>query len=106
MKTGFVSELCQMTAETPITQCDLRGHAEARRCCEKSLTGTALLRFGVRYCGCVADRFGQLFSELFSNQVRVQARKTTGRQGAQPLYSIVPAPAPPKPEAACWLPDS
>ena len=44
----IVSELCHIPSETPGEHRDLRGHADAHRCCTKSLIGTALVGFGVR----------------------------------------------------------
>jgi hypothetical protein len=32
VKSGFVSELCQMTAETAVKHRDSRGHFDAHRC--------------------------------------------------------------------------
>src|SRR5439155_10058365 len=45
---SFVSELFHMPPETPAKHRHLRGHAEAHRCWEKSLIGSALVGFGVR----------------------------------------------------------
>jgi len=44
----FVSELCHIPPETLGQHRHLRGHAEADRCCGKSLIGSALVGFGVR----------------------------------------------------------
>src|SRR5688572_4658759 len=44
----FVSELCHIPPETLGQHRHLRGHAEADRCCGKSLIGSALMRFRVR----------------------------------------------------------
>ena len=44
----LVSELCHIPPETLGQHRHLRGHAEADRCCGKSLIGSALVRFGVR----------------------------------------------------------
>ena len=35
---------------TAVKQIDIRGHHDAHRCCGRSLTDSALVRFGVRYC--------------------------------------------------------
>ena len=47
MAARTVSELCQMPPETPDKHRELRGHADAHRCCGKSLIGSALMRFDV-----------------------------------------------------------
>ena len=44
----IVSELCHIPPATLGYHRDLRGHAEADRCCAKSLLGNALVRFSVR----------------------------------------------------------
>jgi hypothetical protein len=44
----FVSELCHMHPETPVTHRVLRGHVDAYHCCGKSLMGPALLAFDMR----------------------------------------------------------
>jgi hypothetical protein len=44
----FVSELCHTPPETLGQHRHLREHAEADRCCGKSLIGSALVCFGVR----------------------------------------------------------
>ena len=43
-----VSELCHIPPETLGQHGHLRGHADAHRCCGKSLIGNALVGFGVR----------------------------------------------------------
>jgi hypothetical protein len=45
---GTVSELCHIPRETHGKHRDLRGYAEAHRCCGKALIGSALVGFGVR----------------------------------------------------------
>ena len=45
---AFVSELCHIPPQTLGQHRHLRGHAEADRCCGKSLIRSALVRFGVR----------------------------------------------------------
>ena len=45
---GFVSELCQIPPETPVTHRDLRAHVDAHRCYVKSLIRSALVGFDVR----------------------------------------------------------
>jgi len=45
----FVSELCHISPETPGQHRHLRGHADAHRCCGKSLIASALVGFGVRH---------------------------------------------------------
>ena len=43
-----MSEVCHIPPETRGKHRDLRGHADAHRCCVKSLIGSALVGFGVR----------------------------------------------------------
>jgi hypothetical protein len=45
-----VSELCQILSETSGKHRALQGHADAHRCCGKSLIESALVRYGVRQC--------------------------------------------------------
>ena len=44
----IVSELCHIPPETPVKHRRLRGHADACRCCVKSLIRSALVGFVVR----------------------------------------------------------
>jgi len=48
MRFSSVSELCQISPEIRGYHGDLRGHADAHRCCGNSLIGSVLVGFGVR----------------------------------------------------------
>src|SRR5262252_6719387 len=59
------SYLCHIPPETLGQHCDLQGHAEAERCCAKSLIGSSLVGFGERQGQAALD------NELRTVRVRV-----------------------------------
>ena len=48
VRSGSVSELCHIPADTLVKHCHLRGHADADYCCGKSMIESALVGLDVR----------------------------------------------------------
>src|SRR5688572_20063395 len=77
----FVSELCHVPPETPGRHRDLRGHADAHRCCGKSLRGTALVSVDARQHARPASLSKRAPSTSRNREFQFSVEATAGRTG-------------------------